>query len=52
VLFFGHVTVQKNKLMADLRELDAIADSRSLSVEEKGRRELTLLELDKLDGRN
>ena len=52
VLFFGHVTMQKNKLMVDLRELDVIVDSRSLSVEEKGRRELTLLELDKLDGRN
>jgi exonuclease III len=45
---FGHVTLQKNLLMADLRELEVAEDSRPLSVEEKSKKELTIVGLDKL----
>ena len=45
---FGHVTMKKNMMMADLRELDVVEESRPLSAEEKCKRELTSVELDKL----
>uniref|UniRef100_A0A2N9IUI4 Reverse transcriptase domain-containing protein n=1 Tax=Fagus sylvatica TaxID=28930 RepID=A0A2N9IUI4_FAGSY len=43
-----HISVQKQQLMAALREIDAVTDTRPLDVEEKGRRELTAIELDKV----
>uniref|UniRef100_A0A2N9HT72 Reverse transcriptase zinc-binding domain-containing protein n=1 Tax=Fagus sylvatica TaxID=28930 RepID=A0A2N9HT72_FAGSY len=45
---FGHIFVQKQQLMVALREIDAVTDTRPLDVEEKGRRELTAIELDKV----
>ena len=39
---------KKNLLMADLRELEVVEDSRPLSVEEKSKKELTIVGLDKL----
>jgi hypothetical protein len=45
---FGHITVQKKQLLAGLRELDVLADSRPLSVEEKGKRELLSVDLEKV----
>ena len=45
---FGHITVQKKQLLAGLRELDVLADSRSLSAEEKGKRELLSVDLEKV----
>uniref|UniRef100_A0A2N9GEX2 Reverse transcriptase domain-containing protein n=1 Tax=Fagus sylvatica TaxID=28930 RepID=A0A2N9GEX2_FAGSY len=45
---FGHISMQKQQLMAALREIDAVTDTRPLDVEEKGRRELTAIELDKV----
>uniref|UniRef100_A0A2N9FZM9 Reverse transcriptase domain-containing protein n=1 Tax=Fagus sylvatica TaxID=28930 RepID=A0A2N9FZM9_FAGSY len=45
---FEHIFVQKQQLMAALREIDAVTDTRPLDVEEKGRRELTAIELDKV----
>jgi hypothetical protein len=45
---FGHVTMKKNMMMADLRELDVVEESRPLSVEEKCKKETTSVELDKL----
>uniref|UniRef100_A0A2N9H333 Reverse transcriptase domain-containing protein n=1 Tax=Fagus sylvatica TaxID=28930 RepID=A0A2N9H333_FAGSY len=49
---FGHVTMKKNMMMADLRELDVVEESRPLSVEEKSKKELTSVELDKLANSN
>ena len=45
---FGNISWQKKQLQEVLRELDEVADSRPLSVEEKGRRELTSVGLDKV----
>jgi exonuclease III len=45
---FGHVTMKKNMLMADLRELDLQEESRPLSAVEKSKKETTIVELDKL----
>jgi hypothetical protein len=45
---FGHVTMKKNMMMADLRELDLVEETRPLSVDEKSKKELTIVELDKL----
>jgi hypothetical protein len=45
---FGHVTLQRNLMMAELSELDVLVDTRPLSVEEKNKRELTITGLDKL----
>ena len=45
---FGHVTLQKNLLMADLWELEVAEDTRPLSTEEKSKKELTIVGLDKL----
>jgi hypothetical protein len=45
---FGHVTMKKNMLMADLRELDLEEESRPLSAVEKSKKETTIVELDKL----
>ena len=45
---FGHISVQKQQLMTAIREIDAVTDTRPLDVEEKGRRELTAIELDKV----
>jgi hypothetical protein len=45
---FGHVTMKKNMLMADLRELDLEEESRPLSAVEKSKKETTIIELDKL----
>ncbi len=39
---------KKNLLMADLRELEVVEDSRPLSVEEKSKKEITIVGLDKL----
>jgi hypothetical protein len=45
---FGHVTMKKNMLMADLGELDLEEESRPLSAVEKSKKETTIVELDKL----
>jgi hypothetical protein len=45
---FGHVNVQKKTLLAGLRELDVVADSKSLSTEEKGKREQLTVDLEKV----
>ena len=45
---FGHISMQKQQLMAALREIDAMTDTRPLDVEEQGRREQTAIELDKV----
>ena len=45
---FGHVTLKKNMMMADLRELDLVEELRPLSVDEKSKKEITIVELDKL----
>ena len=45
---FGNVNVQKKTLLAGLRELDVMADSRPLSAEEKGKREQLTRELEKV----
>jgi hypothetical protein len=34
---FGHITLQKNQLLADLGEIDEVEDSRPLTIEEKGK---------------
>jgi hypothetical protein len=36
---FGHVSLQKKQMMADLRDLDEMEHSYPLSVDERGRRE-------------
>ena len=45
---FGHVTMKKNMMMVDLRELDLVEETRPLSVDEKSKKELTIVKLDKL----
>ena len=45
---FGNVSLQKKQLMADLRAIDAMEDSRQLSVEERGRREIIIAGLEKV----
>jgi hypothetical protein len=45
---FGHVSLQKKQLMADLRAIDVLEESRPLSVEERGRRELISAGLEKV----
>lgn len=45
---FGHITIQKNQMWAVLSELEVLEESRSQSDEEKGRKELTLIGLEKL----
>jgi hypothetical protein len=45
---FGHVSLKKQQMMADLRELDDVEDSRSLSSEERGRREQLVVGLEKV----
>ena len=45
---FGHANVQKKQLLGGLRELDVLADSRSLSAKEKGKRELLTVDLGKV----
>uniref|UniRef100_A0A2N9FUW6 Reverse transcriptase domain-containing protein n=1 Tax=Fagus sylvatica TaxID=28930 RepID=A0A2N9FUW6_FAGSY len=45
---FGHVTMKKNMMMVDLRELDKVEELRPLSVDEKSKKEITIVKLDKL----
>uniref|UniRef100_A0A2N9FRM3 Reverse transcriptase domain-containing protein n=1 Tax=Fagus sylvatica TaxID=28930 RepID=A0A2N9FRM3_FAGSY len=45
---FRHLNLQKKQLLADLGEIDAVEDSRPLNIEEKGKRETLIVELDKL----
>jgi hypothetical protein len=39
---FGHVTMKKNMMIADLREFDVVEESRPLSMEEKCKKETTM----------
>ena len=43
---FEHITLQKNQLLADLGEIDEVEDSRPLTIEEKGKREVLIAEVD------
>ncbi len=45
---FGHLNLQKKQLLADLGEIDAVEDSRPLTIEEKGKKETLIVELDKV----
>ena len=45
---FGNVNVQKKTLLAGLRDLDVVADTRPLSAEEKGKREQLAIDLEKV----
>uniref|UniRef100_A0A2N9FU80 Reverse transcriptase domain-containing protein n=1 Tax=Fagus sylvatica TaxID=28930 RepID=A0A2N9FU80_FAGSY len=45
---FGNVNVQKKTLLAGLREIDTVADSRPLSAEEKSKREQLAIDLEKV----
>jgi hypothetical protein len=45
---FGHVTMKKNILMDELRELDLVEETWPLSVKEKDKKELTSVGLDQL----
>jgi hypothetical protein len=45
---FGHVSLKKQQMIADLRELDDEKDSRPLSIEERGRREQLVVGLEKV----
>ena len=43
---FEHITLQKNQLLADLGEIDEVEDSRPQTIEEKGKREVLIAEVD------
>lgn len=45
---FGNINLQKKQLQADLRVLDEMEDVRPLTIEEKGKREGLIVELDKV----
>ncbi len=45
---FGHVSLKKKQMMCDLTDLDEVADSRPLSLEERGKREHISVELEKV----
>ena len=40
--------MKKNMMMADLRELDKVEELRPLSVDEKSKKEIAIVKLDKL----
>uniref|UniRef100_A0A2N9I5C4 Reverse transcriptase domain-containing protein n=1 Tax=Fagus sylvatica TaxID=28930 RepID=A0A2N9I5C4_FAGSY len=48
VTHFGHVSLQKKQMMADLKGLDEVEDSCPLSIEERGQREHHIVGLEKL----
>uniref|UniRef100_A0A2N9I916 Reverse transcriptase domain-containing protein n=1 Tax=Fagus sylvatica TaxID=28930 RepID=A0A2N9I916_FAGSY len=45
---FGHVSLQKKQMMADLRGLDEVEESRPLTNEERGQRENLIVGLEKV----
>ena len=45
---FGHINLQKKQLLADVGQIDAMEDSKTLSIEEKGKKEILIVELDKV----
>ena len=45
---FRHLNLQKKQLLAELGEIDAMEDSRLPTIEEKGKRETLIVELDKV----
>jgi hypothetical protein len=45
---FRHLNLQKKQLLAELGEIDAVEDSRLPTIEEKGKRETLIVELDKV----
>ncbi len=48
VTHFGHVSLQKKQMMADLKGLDEVEDSCPLSIEERGQREHHIVGLEKV----